>query len=163
VLALQDNQPTLHDDVRAAFAEARATAFAGPAPAHHSAAKTAGKDHGRLAIRRAWVITDPALLADCDEAGHRAGRSGIGLLEAERRSGDQRSGEVRHYLLSAPLDAVTFGRIVRRHWGIENRRHWVRDVTCNEDARRIRAGHVARNLACVGRLEYPFESSASLT
>jgi len=82
---------------------------------------------------------------------------------AERRSGDQRSGEVRHYLLSAPLDAVTFGRIVRRHWGIENRRHWVRDVTCNEDARRIRAGHVARNLACVGRLEYPFESSGSLT
>jgi len=152
VLALKDNHPTLHDDVRAAFAEARATAFAGLALQHHSAAKTTDKAHGRLEVRRAWVITDPALLAYCDEAGRWAGLSGIGLVEAERRSGDQRSVEVRHYLLSAPLDAATFGRIVRRHWGIENRLHWVLDVTCNEDASRIRAGHAARNLAALRQL-----------
>jgi hypothetical protein len=37
----------------------------------------------------------------------------------------------------------------RRHRGIAHRRHWVRDVTCNEDASRIRAGHGARNLAAL--------------
>lgn len=147
VLALQGTHPTLHDDVRAAFAAARATAFTGLAPQHHSAAKTTDKARGRRAIRRAWVIADPARLAYGDEAGRWAGPGGSGLVAAQRRGGDQRRVEVRHYLLSAPLDAATFGRIVRRHWGIENRRHWVREVTRNEDASRSRAGHAARNLA----------------
>ena len=149
VLALKDNHPTLHDDVRALFAEARATQFAGLAPQHHSAAKATDKDHGRLEIRRSWTISDPEILAYLDESGQWAGFGGIGLVEAERHIGDQRSVEVRHYLLSAPLDAATFGRIARRHWGIENKLHWVLDVTCNEDASRIRVGHAAQNLAAL--------------
>jgi predicted transposase YbfD/YdcC len=152
ILALKDNQPTLHDDVRAIFAEARATQFAGLAPAHHSAAKVADKDHGRLEIRRSWTISDPAVLAYLDEAGRWAGLGGIGLVEAERRIGDQRSVETRHYLLSAPLDAATFGQLARRHWGVENKLHWVLDVTCNEDASRVRAGHAAQNLAALRHL-----------
>jgi predicted transposase YbfD/YdcC len=152
VLALKDNHPTLHDDVRAIFAEARATGFADLAPEHHSRAKTVGKDHGRLEIRRAWTISAPEVLAYLDEAGRWAGLGGIGLVEAERRIGDQRSVEVRHFLLSAPLDAATFASIARRHWGVENRLHWVLDVTCNEDACRVRAGHAAQNLAALRHL-----------
>ena len=152
VLAPKNNHPTLHDDVQAIFAEARATAFAGLAPQHHSAAKTVGKDHGRLEIRRPWTRTDPAILAYLDEAGRWAGLGGIGLVEAERRIGDQRSVEVRHYLLGAPLDAATFGHVIRCHWGIENKRHWVLDVTCNEDASRIRAGQATQNLAALRHL-----------
>jgi hypothetical protein len=41
---------------------------------------------------------------------------------------------------------------VRRHWGGENKRHWVLDVTLNEDASRVRAGHAAQNLAVLRRL-----------
>ena len=151
-LALKNNHPTLHDDVRAIFAEARATGFAGLAPQHHSTAKATDKDHGRLEIRRAWVISDPELLAYLDEAGRWAGLRGIGLIEAERRVGDRRSVEARHFLLSQPLDAATFARIARRHWGIENKLHWVLDVTCNEDACRVRAGHAAQNLAALRHL-----------
>ncbi|MFN8541118.1 MAG: hypothetical protein U0232_27000 [Thermomicrobiales bacterium] len=35
---------------------------------------------------------------------------------------------------------------------MENKLHWVLDVTFNEDASRVRAGHAAQNLAVLGRL-----------
>ncbi len=38
----------------------------------------------------------------------------------------------------------------RGHWGIENKLHWVRDVSMNEDRCRVRAG--ARALAALRNL-----------
>jgi hypothetical protein len=46
--------------------------------------------------------------------------------------------EVAYYVSQARLDAVTFGRAVRAHWGIENRDHHVRDRVLREDDSRIR-------------------------
>jgi hypothetical protein len=36
---------------------------------------------------------------------------------------------------------------VRRHWGVENRLHYVRDVTLGEDACRVRSGAAPQALA----------------
>ncbi len=41
---------------------------------------------------------------------------------------------------------------MRGHWGIENRLHWVLDVTCNEGQARNRKGHGAENLALLRKL-----------
>jgi predicted transposase YbfD/YdcC len=49
-----------------------------------------------------------------------------------------RGEEVALYACQIRLDAATFGRAVRAHWGIENRDHHVRDRTLGEDASRIR-------------------------
>ncbi len=38
---------------------------------------------------------------------------------------------------------------MRGHWGIENRLHWVLDVTFKEDQSRLRKGHGAKNMAVV--------------
>ena len=38
----------------------------------------------------------------------------------------------------------------RGHWGIENRLHWVRDVSFGEDKRRVKMGHGPYNLAIFG-------------
>jgi hypothetical protein len=46
--------------------------------------------------------------------------------------------EVAYYVSQVRLDAATFGRAVRAHWGIENRDHHVRDRTLREDDSRIR-------------------------
>lgn len=35
----------------------------------------------------------------------------------------------------------------RDHWGIENRLHWVRDVTFGEDLCQVKVGHAPQNLA----------------
>jgi len=44
-------------------------------------------------------------------------------------------------------DAATLLKWNRGHWGIENRSHYVRDVTFGEDATRIRKGHAPQTLA----------------
>ena len=43
--------------------------------------------------------------------------------------------------LSATLSAERFNSVVREHWGIENRLHWVLDVVMNEDQARNRGRH----------------------
>ena len=51
---------------------------------------------------------------------------------------DQR-GEVAYYVSSAAdLSAPAWADAIRSHWGIENRNHYVRDVSCDEDKSRIR-------------------------
>ena len=50
----------------------------------------------------------------------------------------RRREEVAYYVCQTRLDAATFGRIVRGHWGIENRAHHVRDRILREDDSRIR-------------------------
>ena len=44
------------------------------------------------------------------------------------------------------LSATAIGAAIRQHWGIENRSHYVRDVSFFEDHSRIRTkpGHFAR-------------------
>ena len=43
-----------------------------------------------------------------------------------------------NYVSQIRLDAASFGRAVRAHWGIENRAHHVRDRILREDDSRIR-------------------------
>ncbi len=50
----------------------------------------------------------------------------------------RRREEIACYACQVPLDAASFGRLVRGHWGIENRSHHVRDRILREDDSRIR-------------------------
>lgn len=38
--------------------------------------------------------------------------------------------------------------ISRGHWSIENRSHWVRDVTFDEDSSQVSCGNIAQLMAC---------------
>ncbi len=63
------------------------------------------------------------------------------------------SKETRYYVSSLVESAREFAQRIRGYWGVENKVHYVRDVTQGEDASRIRTGElphiwaVARNLA----------------
>ena len=58
----------------------------------------------------------------------------------------------RHCLTSYAPHAERLGELVRRHWGIENRCHWVLGTTFGEDGCRVRKGHAAENLALLRKL-----------
>lgn len=148
VLALKGNQGTLHQDVQELFTAAHTPVLrALIADQQH----TVDGGHGRIEVRRHWTITDPAAIAYLNPTGAWAGLRSVGMVERERRIGDQVSHEVWYYLCSLSGDARTFATAVRAHWGIENGLHWVLDVAFGEDACRVRTGHAAHNLAILRR------------
>jgi hypothetical protein len=49
-------------------------------------------------------------------------------------------------------DPVRLLELVRGHWSIENKLHWVRDVTFDEDRCQIRTGYAPQVMACLRNL-----------
>ena len=69
----------------------------------------------------------------------------IGMVESERKAGEQVARERRYYLSSLPGNAQAFGGAVRSHWSVENGLHWVLDIAFQEDASRMRKDHSQQN------------------
>jgi predicted transposase YbfD/YdcC len=143
ILALKGNQGTLHDDVRL-FLEDKGRA----AELSH---RTVDGDHGRIETRTATVSTDIAWL---QERHGWPGLAAIGKITREREIGAKTSSETVYYLLSAPLAPACFARDARAHWGVENRLHWVLDVTMNEDQARNRLDNGPENLAILRHIAF---------
>jgi predicted transposase YbfD/YdcC len=148
VLAVKDNQPTLHELVAHHFAVVTDDA-AGLDPATHA---TAEQSHGRADARRCWASDDPEVLAWLDPDGAWPDVRTVAAVVGERRVGGATEVEVRYYLSSLPADAARIARSVRSHWEIENRVHWVLDVAFREDDSRVRSGHAAENFAVLRHL-----------
>jgi predicted transposase YbfD/YdcC len=73
-------------------------------------------------------------------------------LERVRVLKDRTEAEVVYGITSLGRDEADAGRLlelVRGHWGIENRLHYVRDETLGEDRCRVRRGAAAQVLAAV--------------
>lgn len=143
LLALKENRPATFKDVADFFAEP---------PAALDTCETTDGDHGRIEIRRHavwhdvdWLFSDRRYP---DEVAfpHLAM---IAMVEAETERNGKTSRERRYYLSSARLDAKTFAKAVRAHWGIENRLHWVLDVVFHDDLARLRTGNGPENMAVV--------------
>ena len=67
----------------------------------------------------------------------------VGQVESEVVKDGKTSREIRYFITSSSRTVADAGQLlkwVRGHWSIENRSHYVRDVTMGEDASRIRKG-----------------------
>ncbi len=115
----------------------------------HDFCQTLGKGHGRIETRRCWTIDDPEQLSYLDTGRKWPGLKSIGMVTAERRVGDRVSVESRYYISSLEPDARRLLQAARSHWGIENRVHWVLDLSFREDESRVRTGNASENLAII--------------
>jgi predicted transposase YbfD/YdcC len=144
LLAVKDNQPTLHAAIETIFEKACAAAFVGVKYRCHESFDDA---HGRQEERYVTVITDPSGLP----AGW-VDAAAVVQVVRERTVDGKTTTTTHHYLTSYRGTAAQMARWVRGHWGIENSLHWVLDVVFGEDDSRIRAGHAGANLAMIRKV-----------
>ena len=147
LLAVKANQPTLRAEVEAAFAEA-ADRLVSRIVSHVDL----DKGHGRIEQRRMSVLRETDWLAgDRRFPGELRLPGAVCLLRAQttvETRGTTRT-ETRTFIASRALTAPDAATAVREHWAIENRLHWVLDVTFGDDISRLRKGHGARNMTTV--------------
>jgi predicted transposase YbfD/YdcC len=109
------------------------------------AARTEDHDRGRRELRTIQVIDAPKHVRDLFPHLEQ-----VFLVERQITEDDQTTYQAVLYVtsltaeLASPADLLAY---VRAHWTIENRVHWVRDVTFGEDASKVRTGNAPRVMA----------------
>jgi len=144
LLAVKDNQPTLHKEIESYFE----TAPEGEV----EACEDLDKGHGRLEIRTCRVSKQVDWLAaprSYPGAFRFPGVAAIAVIDTRVEHKGKVATARRSYITSRPLSPTALAAAVRAHWGIENRLHWVLDVVFKEDQSRLRKGHGAKNMAVV--------------
>jgi hypothetical protein len=119
--------------------------------------------HGREEVRLLWAVADPFVNRFAGSLGtvgtawphlRQVGR--VERRRLVRRRGHLRQEvEVSYVITSLPparADAAALLGYLRGHWGIENRLHWVRDVTFDEDRSQARTGAVPQVMAACRNL-----------
>lgn len=131
VFTIKGNTPTLHQQLKALPWK--------DIPAH----TVTGKGHGRRATRTIKVVTVPDWVAF-------PGAAQVAQVRRTVTKRGKKNSEVVYLITSAaPLSAppATLAGWVQGHWCIENRLHWVRDVTLGEDDSQVRTGQAPRVMA----------------
>jgi len=147
VLALKENQATLHEEVKLFLDQNIAAPSRKFAIYAHE--ETDG-DHGRVEIRRAWVTPAVDWFEDRDQW---KGLKSFAAVECERHVGDKITCERRYFISSLDgTNAASIAQAVRNHWSVENNLHWSLDMSFHEDQSRIRKGHGAENFSRLRRI-----------
>ena len=138
LVIVKGNQPGLFSDIELLFEEP-------PEGDVFTFAEQRDRHGGRLDVRRLWGSV--ALRSHLDWPGAQQ------VCKIERVS--ERKGkltrDVRYAItsLGEEVGAWQLLRHVRGHWGIENRLHYVRDVTFGEDASQVRTGSAPEVMAAL--------------
>ena len=142
LLMVKGNQPKLLDAIETAFIDQ-----------HESTTidrqSHAERSHGRMVGQIASVLPAQGIvdLADWPKC------KTVGRIDSIRKVGDHESGlERRYYISSRALSAEQLATAVRAHWGIENRLHWVLDVSFGEDGSTIRKDNAPQNLSLLKKI-----------
>lgn len=138
VFTVKENQPTLLSNLRVLFTD----------PQRQSIRHRQSDTHGnRYEVRE--------IEASTEINGYLASWGWIGVAQVARVSRTvqkkrKRSTDTAFFITSLTPDNADPERLLRlnrQHWWIENRLHWVRDVTFGEDASQVRSGAAPQVMA----------------
>jgi predicted transposase YbfD/YdcC len=141
VMIVKDNQPQLRDDIELVFTLPLADD-------RQETARTVDMGHGRIEQRN--ITTSEVLVGYSDWPGL-AQVFELGRHVIIKKTGEERV-EVVYGVTSLRPERATPGRLlelVRSHWHIENKSHWVRDVTFDEDRSQVRCGNIPQVMAAL--------------
>lgn len=137
---LKGNQPELHAAVALLFEH----------PVSPPTIVRQRNRHGdRLEVRQLEVSSD------LSEWAQWPGLAQVGRLTCLRWRKGESKVEASYIITSLSPEQATPAQLlhlVRGHWGIENRLHWVRDVTFDEDRCQIRTGAAPQVMAALRNL-----------
>ena len=94
VLAVKENQGTLHAAIYDLFKYGQDTSFRDLPHSHH---KTVDKDHGRIEVRQCWAIDDPETLSGLPELSRWKKAASVVMVVSQRKIGPLRSSETRYF------------------------------------------------------------------
>lgn len=138
LVVVKENQPGLYEDITLLFAK--------PPPGEvFRMAQTCDRHGDRTETRRLWASL--ALNDYLDWPGAQQ----VAKVERVCDRNGERTVQVRYVLTScgSRLGPHALLRAVRGHWRIENRLHYVRDVTMGEDASQVRTGSAPEVMAAL--------------
>src|SRR5215210_1417173 len=142
LLSVKANQPTLLEDIKQAFTDQW---WMSDTLTHYREVDVYA---GRIEERRLKVST--AMQGYSDWPGLRL------VLKMERRITNKRTGVMREeeaYAITSLDESRASGeqmlKLWREHWHIENKLHYVRDVSYREDKSQVRAGKIPQVMAAL--------------
>ena len=139
VFTAKDNQPSLAEDIRLAFADRKNPDYSEPYTL----------EHGRIESRSIWTSTELNNYLEFPFVGQ--------IFAIQRHTIDKKSGKETHDMaygltshspMSANAEQVL--QFNRDHWGVESH-HFLLDWNWNEDRCTIRKGHGPENITCLRR------------
>ena len=155
LIPAKDNQPTLRQDIEKTFVEAddeRMRSCDELARPEVEVFEQHDKGHGRVERRTVRLCRDLDWLTTADRWPKLAFVAEV-MRECTVLATGKTSLEKAYYIGSdREATAESAGCLIRGHWGVESKLHWVLDIAFREDDARHRAHNAAENLVTLRHL-----------
>jgi predicted transposase YbfD/YdcC len=141
VLMVKDNQKELKSQVEKMFRLQKDC----------PKAETLDAGHGRIENRICHVINDLTFLDDKDQWPGLRSVAQVISLRCDKKT-NVTSKAIRYYISSLNTSPVKMNHVVRSHWAVENKLHWVLDVVFNEDSSLKKKDYSAVNMNMITKI-----------